>query len=163
MAQYDLMTSPFKYMASACCNSCNVLQKPSSFPSSTCIVLLWGDYMYVILWVFFMKFPTQVREEHNHPVLSIYDRISSSHWSVPATILPDMCSSSISYILTAACMWMYCQYQVSVFVLQQKQNSRYIPTSFVYITMQNSPSCHDITKIILFLSLNFDLILHNST
>ncbi len=110
MAQSDIMTSPllvsfhissqwaccstFKYLANACCSSCSVLQKPSSFPSSTCIVLLRGDYMYVILWGYFMKFPTQVREEPNHPVLSIYDRISSSHWSVTVTILP-ICAAAV--------------------------------------------------------------------
>ncbi len=33
----------FKYMTSACCISCSVLQTPSTFPSSTCIDLLQGD------------------------------------------------------------------------------------------------------------------------
>ncbi len=48
--------STFRYMTSACCSSCSLLQKPSTFPSSTCIDLLWGDscmlyggyFMYVI-------------------------------------------------------------------------------------------------------------------
>ncbi len=35
--------SIFKYMTSACCISCSMLQKPSTFPSSTCIDLLQGD------------------------------------------------------------------------------------------------------------------------
>ncbi len=35
--------SAFKYVASAYCSSCSALQKPSTFPSSTCIDLLWGD------------------------------------------------------------------------------------------------------------------------
>ncbi len=52
-----------------------MLQKPSTFPSSTCMDLLRGDFMYVIYGCYF-----------------IY-----------------MCSSSISYMLTAGCLWMYWQ------------------------------------------------------
>ncbi len=37
------LCSTFKYMTSACCSSWSMLQKPSTFPSSTCIDLLWGD------------------------------------------------------------------------------------------------------------------------
>ncbi len=35
--------STFKYLAGACCSSCSELQKPPTFPSSTCIDLLRGD------------------------------------------------------------------------------------------------------------------------
>ncbi len=35
--------SIFKYLALVCCSSRSTLQKPSTFPSSTCIDLLWGD------------------------------------------------------------------------------------------------------------------------
>ncbi len=35
--------STFKYLASACCSSCSALQRPSTFPSSTCIDLLRDD------------------------------------------------------------------------------------------------------------------------
>ncbi len=45
----------FKYLASVCFSSCNMLQKPSIFPSSTCIDQLWGDscmlYIGVISYV----------------------------------------------------------------------------------------------------------------
>ncbi len=37
--------STFKYLANACCSSSSALQKPSTFPSSTCIDLLWGDHV----------------------------------------------------------------------------------------------------------------------
>ncbi len=33
----------FKYLASGCYSNCSTLQKPSTFPSSTCLNLLWGD------------------------------------------------------------------------------------------------------------------------
>ncbi len=46
--------STFKYLASACCSSCSALQKPSTFPSSTCIDLLQGDFMYVTFHICFM-------------------------------------------------------------------------------------------------------------
>ncbi len=32
----------FKYLGSSCYSSCSTLQKPSTFPSSTCIDLLWS-------------------------------------------------------------------------------------------------------------------------
>ncbi len=60
----------FKYLASVCCSNCRELQKPSTSPSSTCIDLLQGDFMYVIHRLFHICY---------------------------------MCSSSISYMLTAAC------------------------------------------------------------
>ncbi len=41
--------STFKYLVSACGSSCSALQKPSTFPSSTCIALLWGSFMYAML------------------------------------------------------------------------------------------------------------------
>ncbi len=47
ISQWDFC-SAFKFLASACCSSCSMLQKPSTFPSSTCIVLLQGNLMYVI-------------------------------------------------------------------------------------------------------------------
>ncbi len=44
-----------KYLVCACCSCCSMLQKPSTFPSSTCIDLpqgdscmLWGLFTYVI-------------------------------------------------------------------------------------------------------------------
>ncbi len=37
--------STFKYLASACFSSCSILQKPSTFPSSTCIDLLRSNFM----------------------------------------------------------------------------------------------------------------------
>ncbi len=37
----------FKYLASAFCSLCSMLQKPFTSPSSTCIDLLQGDSMYV--------------------------------------------------------------------------------------------------------------------
>ncbi len=40
--------STLKYSSSACWSSCSTLQKPSSSPSSTCIDLLWGDFIYVL-------------------------------------------------------------------------------------------------------------------
>ncbi len=46
--------STFKYLASVCCSSSSVLQKLSTFPSSTCIDLLWGDHVsyggYSYMW-----------------------------------------------------------------------------------------------------------------
>ncbi len=61
----------FKYLFRACNSCCSTLQKPFIFPSSTCIDLLWGDFMYVI-----------------HGGYFIY----------------VMCSRSISYMITAACL-----------------------------------------------------------
>ncbi len=61
--------SIFKYLALVCCSSRSTLQKPSTFPSSTCIDLLWGDSC------------------------MLYGGYSYGY----------MCSSSISYMLAAAC------------------------------------------------------------
>ncbi len=46
--------STFKYLASACCSSCSALQKSSTFPSSTCIDLLQGDFMYITFHICYM-------------------------------------------------------------------------------------------------------------
>ncbi len=46
--------STFKHLASACCSSCSALQKPSAFPSSTCIDLLQGDFTYAIYEGYFI-------------------------------------------------------------------------------------------------------------
>ncbi len=64
LTQADIMTpvftwhswaccSMFKYSASACYSSCSALE-PSTLPSSTCIDLLWGDFMYVIYGGYFI-------------------------------------------------------------------------------------------------------------
>ncbi len=47
-------SSTFKYLSSACCSSCSTHQKPSTFPSSTCIDLLQGNFVYVILRGYFI-------------------------------------------------------------------------------------------------------------
>ncbi len=44
--------SIFKYLASAFGSSCSTLKKPSTFPSSTCIGLLWGDHIICAAAVF---------------------------------------------------------------------------------------------------------------
>ncbi len=82
--------------ASACCSSCSVVQKPSTFPSSTCIDLLWGDscilYMRVILDVICTAaaFIT-CSQQHVMNVLTVASVASSS--------------SSIAYLPLEPCIW----------------------------------------------------------
>ncbi len=49
----------FKHLASVCCSSCNALQKPSTFPSSTCIDLLWVNLIYALYGGYLLYVPQQ--------------------------------------------------------------------------------------------------------
>ncbi len=64
------LAAAFQILGSVCCSSSSVIQpSPLTFPSSTCIDLIWGDWYMLYMGV-----------------ISYY-----------------MCSSSISYMLTAPC------------------------------------------------------------
>ncbi len=104
--------STFKYLANACCSSWSELQKPSTFPSSTCIDLLRGDscmlFMAVIsnilyvhqqylfhahssmLWMYWHPYQ-DFRQDHTHkhchvhyakPSESCHDRNIYTVWSL---------------------------------------------------------------------------------
>ncbi len=59
----------FKYLTGACCSS--VLQKPSISPSSTCIDLLRGDFMWYIWGLFPIYFVQQQSFLHAHSSMSV--------------------------------------------------------------------------------------------
>ncbi len=57
-------SSAFKHSASARCSSCSAFQKPSTFPSSTCTDLLWGDFMHFIYRGYFIYVMQYVQQQY---------------------------------------------------------------------------------------------------
>ncbi len=68
----------FKYLASACCST---LQKVSTFPSSTCIDLLWGNFMYVFIHIYIYSTKTK------HISIVMYIAMLNS----PRVIMTEIC------------------------------------------------------------------------
>ncbi len=121
--------STFKYSASACCSSCSSIQKPSTFPSSTCIDLLrqWSQTQF-LEGHSSAEFSSNPNQSHLIQLIKVF-RITRNFqaaviWSWlelnSAELWPSrnwvwdhcakgwfhicyMCSSSISYMLTAVC------------------------------------------------------------
>ncbi len=64
--------STLENLASVCCSICSTLQKPSTFPSSTWIDLLWGGFIYAIyVGLFSMIYVQQRYFVHAHSSMSV--------------------------------------------------------------------------------------------
>ncbi len=88
--------STFKYLAGACCSSCNALQRPSTFPSSTCIDILRGDFMYVIHGGHFIY----VQQQHVVDVLAV---ASLSTCSAAAAAAADLLRQDQTVVIKSKC------------------------------------------------------------